>query len=202
MQRRAKTALLARRTPLAREDVDALRRHCRKHKFSESSPPTARRPGPQPARRGGRALGLRGGRARRRGAAQAEGAAEEADLTPPTDDRPFFAYTVPARRLPAVLGDVEAPPRRARRSSRSRCCSPSARSLFALGVLLGARRAPSARAPRAARRRGARVVDAAPPGRSRSSPRSARGSRSSSSPCSGMVSSSSTCPRTSSRPSS
>lgn len=82
-----KTALLARRTPLARADVDALRRYCRKHRFSEVLAPD--RPA-TPVR------------------SLLVAAAAEADLTPPTDDRPFFAYTVPARRLPAVLGDVGA----------------------------------------------------------------------------------------------
>ncbi|WP_438044577.1 hypothetical protein [Sorangium sp. So ce128] len=95
-----KTALLARRTPLAREDVDALRRHCRKHRFSEVLAPD--RPA-TPVR----SL-LVAAAAPAAAARVADGAAAEADLTPPTDDRPFFAYTVPARRLPAVLGDVGA----------------------------------------------------------------------------------------------
>ncbi|WP_441286098.1 hypothetical protein ACSRUE_27020 [Sorangium sp. KYC3313] len=95
-----KTALLARRTPLAREDVDALRRHCRKHRFSEVLAPD--RPA-TPVR----SL-LVAAAAPAAAARVADGAATEADLTPPTDDRPFFAYTVPARRLPAVLGDVGA----------------------------------------------------------------------------------------------
>ncbi|WP_437594498.1 hypothetical protein [Sorangium sp. So ce1000] len=96
-----RTALLVRRTPLAREDVDALRRHCRKHRFSEVLAPD--RPA-TPVRSALISAGAPSAAAR-----GAEGApAAEADLTPPTDDRPFFAYTVPARRLPAVLGDVGA----------------------------------------------------------------------------------------------
>ncbi|WP_437539269.1 hypothetical protein WME79_23680 [Sorangium sp. So ce726] len=98
-----KTALLARRTPLAREDVDALRRHCRKHKFSEVLAPD--RPA-TPVR--SLLVAAVAPSASVAAARVAEGAAAEADLTPPTDDRPFFAYTVPARRLPAVLGDVGA----------------------------------------------------------------------------------------------
>ncbi|WP_437494370.1 hypothetical protein WME75_22365 [Sorangium sp. So ce1014] len=90
-----RTALLARRTPLARQDVEALRRHCRRHKFSEAFAPD--RPG-TPSR--GLLVAAAGARAPGAGA----------DLTPPTptDDRPFFSYTVPARRLPAVLGDLGA----------------------------------------------------------------------------------------------
>lgn len=102
-----KTALLARRTPLAREDVDALRRHCRKHKFSEVLAPD--RPAtPVRSLLVAAAAPAAAARGAEGAAAEAEGVAEEADLTPPTDDRPFFAYTVPARRLPAVLGDVGA----------------------------------------------------------------------------------------------
>ncbi|WP_437554941.1 hypothetical protein WME97_23185 [Sorangium sp. So ce367] len=98
-----RTALLARRTPLAREDVDALRRHCRKHRFSEVLAPD--RPA-TPVR--SLLVAAAAPTAPAAAARVAEGAAAEADLTPPTDDRPFFAYTVPARRLPAVLGDVGA----------------------------------------------------------------------------------------------
>ncbi|XXX82680.1 hypothetical protein WMF30_28395 [Sorangium sp. So ce134] len=84
-----RTALLARRAPLAREDVEALRRHCRRHKFSEAFAPDR----PQTP-------------IRELIVASAGGRAPEAavDLAPPTDDRPFFSYAVPARRLPAVLG--------------------------------------------------------------------------------------------------
>ncbi|WP_437729376.1 hypothetical protein [Sorangium sp. So ce861] len=88
-----RTALLARRTPLAREDVEALRRHCRRHKFSEAFAPDR----PQtPVRASIVASG--GGRA----------PDAAVDLAPPTDDRPFFSYAVPARRLPAALGDLGA----------------------------------------------------------------------------------------------
>ncbi|WP_437994444.1 hypothetical protein [Sorangium sp. So ce145] len=101
-----RTALLARRTPLAREDVDALRRHCRKHRFSEVLAPD--RPA-TPVRSLLVAAAAPSASAASAAAARvADGAAVEADLTPPTDDRPFFSYTVPARRLPAVLGDVGA----------------------------------------------------------------------------------------------
>ncbi|WP_437738463.1 hypothetical protein [Sorangium sp. So ce1335] len=90
-----RTALLVRRAPLARADIDALRRHCRKHKLAEAFAPDR----PQTPTR-----------ARIVAAADARAAAPGAttDLTPPTDDRPFFSYAVPARRLPAVLGDWKA----------------------------------------------------------------------------------------------
>ncbi|WP_437321895.1 hypothetical protein [Sorangium sp. So ce385] len=92
-----RTALLARPTPLAPEDVEALRRHCRRHKFSEAFAPDR----PQtPIRASIVASG---------GASGGDRAPDAAvDLAPPTDDRPFFSYAVPARRLPAVLGDLGA----------------------------------------------------------------------------------------------
>ncbi|WP_438030889.1 hypothetical protein [Sorangium sp. So ce233] len=90
-----RTALLARRTPLARADIDALRRHCRRHKLAEAFAPDR----PQTPLR-----------AQLAAAADARAAAPDAtsDLTPPTDDRPFFSYAVPPRRLPAVLVDWKA----------------------------------------------------------------------------------------------
>ncbi|WP_437694006.1 hypothetical protein [Sorangium sp. So ce176] len=90
-----RTALLARRAPLARADIDALRRHCRRHKLAEAFAPDR----PQTPIR-----------ARLAAAADARAAAPDAtsDLTPPTDDRPFFSYAVPPRRLPAVLVDWRA----------------------------------------------------------------------------------------------
>ncbi|WP_437961436.1 hypothetical protein WME76_18525 [Sorangium sp. So ce119] len=90
-----RTALLARRTPLARADIDALRRHCRRHKLAEAFAPDR----PQTPIRAWLAA-----------AADARAAAPDAtsDLTPPTDDRPFFSYAVPPRRLPAVLVDWKA----------------------------------------------------------------------------------------------
>ncbi|AUX43769.1 hypothetical protein SOCE26_052240 [Sorangium cellulosum] len=88
-------SLLVKRAPLAQGEIDALRRQCRKGKFAELFAPD--RPS-TPLR------------ARLVAAADARAAAPDAaaDLTPPTDERPFFAYDVPARRLPAVLGDLKA----------------------------------------------------------------------------------------------
>ncbi|MGK3993434.1 hypothetical protein [Sorangium sp. So ce1024] len=90
-----RTALLVRRTPLGRADIDALRRHCRRHKLAEAFAPDRPK---TPIR------------ARLVAAADARAAAPDAatDLTPPTDDRPFFSYAVPARRLPGVLADWKA----------------------------------------------------------------------------------------------
>jgi hypothetical protein len=89
------TALLIKRTPLSRREIGALRGHCRKHKHEEVFAPD------QPGNELRAALasvadprGVPGG--------------GRVDLTPPTDDRPFFGYTVPARRLPAVLRDLKA----------------------------------------------------------------------------------------------
>ncbi|WP_437972328.1 hypothetical protein WMF04_24885 [Sorangium sp. So ce260] len=136
-----RTALLARRTPLARQDVEALRRHCRRHKFSEAFAPD--RPG-TPIRE----LIVE--------AAGARAPEVEADLAPPTDDRPFFSYSVPARRLPAVLGDLGA-----LRAEQAGLCALAAllavgAGLFALVALLPVLAARVGRL-----RRGAAALDAA-----------------------------------------
>ncbi|WP_437496351.1 hypothetical protein [Sorangium sp. So ce1099] len=141
-----RTALLARRTPLARADIEALRRHCRRHKFSEAFAPDR----PQTPVRD-----------RLVAVADARSAAPEArtDLTPPTDDRPFFSYAVPARRLPALLGDWKA-----LRAEHAAVFALStllavASGLFALAALLPAL---AARAGRLLRR-GDAAAGAAPP---------------------------------------
>ncbi|AKT40304.1 hypothetical protein [Chondromyces crocatus] len=88
------TALLIKRTPLTRTEIHALRTHCRKNKFPEAFAPD--RPGSDQ---------------RRLLATPTEARSVErdatTDLTPPTDDRPFFFYTVPLRKLPEVLRDVK-----------------------------------------------------------------------------------------------
>ncbi|WP_437642067.1 hypothetical protein [Sorangium sp. So ce854] len=136
-----RTALLVRRTPLARADIDALRRHCRRHKLAEAFAPDR----PQAPIRG-RLVAAADARAAAPGAAT--------DLTPPTDDRPFFSYAVPARRLPAVLGDL-----RALRAEH--------KGLFALASLLAVASVLSALAallPRLAARRSAPPAAGTPPG--------------------------------------
>ncbi|MGK3962442.1 hypothetical protein WMF38_56210 [Sorangium sp. So ce118] len=147
-----RTALLARRTPLARADIEALRRHCRRHKFSEAFSPDR----PQtPVRE------------RLVAVADARAAAPDArtDLTPPTDDRPFFSYAVPARRLPALLGDWKA-----LRAEHTAVFALSAllavaAGLFALSALLPVL---AARAGRLLRRGDAAAAAAPPPPRGRS----------------------------------
>ncbi|WP_437804889.1 hypothetical protein [Sorangium sp. So ce1078] len=146
-----RTALLARPTPLARQDVEALRRHCRRHKFSEAFAPD--RPG-TPIR--GLIVAAAGARAPE----------VEADLTPPTDDRPFFSYSVPARRLPAVLGDLGA-----LRAEHAGLCALAAllavgAGLFALVALLPVLAARVGRL-----RRGAAALDAASAASPRPPPR-------------------------------
>jgi hypothetical protein len=89
------TALLIKRTPLAQDEIATLRRHCKKNKFAEAFAPDEART-----------------ELRRRlvsGVSAANADPDHAtDLSPPTDDRPFFFYTVPTRRLLAVLGDLPA----------------------------------------------------------------------------------------------
>ncbi|MBL8740941.1 MAG: hypothetical protein JNK04_07605, partial [Myxococcales bacterium] len=91
------TALLIKRTPIEAGELKRLRRNCEKNRFEERLAPD-REPGELLA-------GL---------AVDPWGAAKNAvgpDLSPPTDDRPFFFHTVAARDLvktlksPALLED-------------------------------------------------------------------------------------------------
>lgn len=83
------TALLLKRAPLTAGEVDALRRHCKKNKFTEAFAPDE--PGTE----------------RRRQIVDAAAGGSPLDLVPPTDDRPFFYFTIPPRSLPAALRDVK-----------------------------------------------------------------------------------------------
>ncbi len=89
------TSLLVKRTPLTSAEIARLRGHCRKNKFVEAFAPDAPH-----------------GELRRRIAAATDVRAvapdHPTDLTPPTDDRPFFFYTVPTRRLWSTLGSIKA----------------------------------------------------------------------------------------------
>jgi MFS family permease len=80
------TSLLIKRTAYAPEEIAALRAHCQKHRFIEQFAPD--RPKTELRRRISLALDAR--------TAAPE---HKTDLAPPTDDRPFFFYTVPTRRL-------------------------------------------------------------------------------------------------------
>jgi hypothetical protein len=88
------TSLLLKRTPFTPAEIGQLRAHCQKSKFEEAFAPDQPR-----------------SELRRRIAAFAdiEAAAPDhpKDLRVPTDDRPFFFYTVPPRHLPKVLGDLK-----------------------------------------------------------------------------------------------
>jgi hypothetical protein len=87
------TALLIKRTPLSKDEIRTLRKHCKKNKFTEAFAPDAPKDG-----------------VRRRLVTMPVREAvpgSESDLEPPTDDRPFFFYTVPARGLWAALRDHE-----------------------------------------------------------------------------------------------
>ncbi|EYF07669.1 hypothetical protein [Chondromyces apiculatus] len=88
------TTVLLKRSPLDRQEIQALRTYCRKNRFTESFSPDQAR------------TDLRH---RLVTPTEARAAAESAptDLTPPSDDRPFFFYDVPPRRLFQVLRDVK-----------------------------------------------------------------------------------------------
>jgi hypothetical protein len=122
------TAVLIKASPFAPDQVAALRSHCRRHGFVEVLAPD------HPLR-------------------EPEGSGH-LDLTPTTDDRPFFFYTVPARRLPALLGNWKllATENQGLATLLGLLVASSALAiLFLLGPLL-ARRVPLLRAPDRAQR--------------------------------------------------
>lgn len=88
------TSVLVKRTPLLEEEIGKLRKYCRDRHYREMFAPD--RQGTDRAAALAAGMGL--------GAA----AATEPDLTPPTDDRPFFFYLVNAERLPLLLSDLGA----------------------------------------------------------------------------------------------
>jgi spermidine synthase len=104
------TTLVLRRTAYSLRDVQALRNHCRKNKLSEIFAPD-----------------LPHSELRRQLTTDAEPAAiaSATDLTPPTDDRPFFGATVPPAELRATLRDL-------------RVLQASHHALLVLGCLLAA----------------------------------------------------------------
>ena len=89
------TSLLIKRTPLSAPEIATLRAHCKAKRFYEVFAPDA----PHTALRG---------RIATMPDVRAAAPDHPTDLTPPTDDRPFFFYTIPTRRLPAVLRDYKA----------------------------------------------------------------------------------------------
>lgn len=88
------TSLLVKRAPLTPEEIGQLRAHCKLNRFDEAFAPD------QPK-----------SELRRRIAAFADidVAAPDplTDLRAPTDDRPFFLYTIPPRRLLKVVSDLK-----------------------------------------------------------------------------------------------
>jgi hypothetical protein len=89
------TALLVKRTPFTRDEIGLLRRHCKKLKFAEVFAPDQAQ---SDLRRS-----LLDGSDRHLTALDGF-----TDLTPPTDDRPFFSQSIAAARLPQFLGEVRA----------------------------------------------------------------------------------------------
>jgi hypothetical protein len=89
------TALLVKRAPLTPDEIAKLREHCQRNRFREAFAPDAPR---TPLRQ--RLVAL---------ADVDEAAPRHAtDLSPPTDDRPFFFYTVPARSLLTTVTSIAA----------------------------------------------------------------------------------------------
>jgi len=85
------TSMVVRNAPLSPEDIAALRKICKGGRFVEVFAPDAR------------GTDLLASLTRDPwGTART---VDETDLSPPTDDRPFYFYNVPGRRLRSVLGD-------------------------------------------------------------------------------------------------
>jgi hypothetical protein len=83
------TALLIKKTPLSGAEIGLIRTYCRRNKMLETFAPDAPVTDPH-----------------RRFATDAAAVLEpSADLRPPTDDRPFFASTVPAHLVRKTLAD-------------------------------------------------------------------------------------------------
>lgn len=88
------TSLLVKRTPFTQPELVELRRHCKKSKFYEVFAPDL----PHTELRN---------RIATIPSIHAAAPAALTDLGAPTDDRPFFFYTVPTRRLAATLRDLK-----------------------------------------------------------------------------------------------
>lgn len=86
------TTLILRRTALSARDLAALRSQCRRNKLTEAFAPDL----PHSELRGQLTAE----------AAPAAAASQPTDLTPPTDDRPFFGATVAAGELRGALRDL------------------------------------------------------------------------------------------------
>jgi spermidine synthase len=133
------TALLVARATLQARELTQLRAHCRKHKLNEAYAPD------QPH-----------GDLRRKLTTEpdvaAAVAAEPIDLSPPTDDRPYFFWGTPRARLLAVAGDLTA----LRATGQALLVLLGAgvvtASLLLLGLIAGAARTPRER------ERGARLA--------------------------------------------
>lgn len=83
------TAVLVKRTPFARDEIQKLRRHCNQHRFREAFAPDVRR-----------------GDLSEQLVASRAGFIDPktgADLRAPTDDRPFFFHTVPASAVAKLV---------------------------------------------------------------------------------------------------
>jgi hypothetical protein len=86
------TSILLKATPLTDQEIHKLRRHCKRHRFYEVFAPD--RASTKLRHRIARAVDVR-----------KVAPNHPTDLSPPTDDRPFFFHTLPTRRLAEVLGD-------------------------------------------------------------------------------------------------
>src|SRR5262249_47432544 len=87
------TALLVKRTPLTPDEIARLRANCEANRFYEVFAPD--RQG-SPLRRALAGAGDPGAIARN----------AAVDLSAPTDDRPFFFYSIPTRRFAKVVTDL------------------------------------------------------------------------------------------------
>ncbi|APR77270.1 Hypothetical protein A7982_02617 [Minicystis rosea] len=133
------TSVLITRAPISARDVGQLRSHCRKNKHTEAFAP-----------------GDPHGELRRRIMSApdpaAEVAAEGVDLTPPTDDRPYYFASLSRRLLGATLGNLKVLQTSHQALLVLAASAVLAAGAWALGLIL-----PALRRPRE-RERGARLA--------------------------------------------
>lgn len=84
------TSLLVKKSPIRKDELSALRSTCKRSRFTETFAPDQE-------------LGPRLNQLLSKASANAIPIAADTDLSPPTDDRPYFFFNVPAHKVPLAL---------------------------------------------------------------------------------------------------